>query len=79
MHIKKVISNSRKTVNQLHSNRDINLTARRLLLLSVIRPSTEYGGEIWEGNKVRLFWGELKGFWVVRLKLVMKQLEVIWV
>ena len=32
-------------------NRDINLTARRLLLLSVIRCSIEYGGEIWEGNK----------------------------
>ena len=42
------------TGNQLHnviSNRDINLTAHRLLLLSVIRPSIEYGGEIWEGNK----------------------------
>ena len=58
---------------------DINLTARRLLL-SVIRPSSymEYGGEIWEDNKSQvapLFWGELKEFWVVRLKLVMK---VIW-
>ena len=54
VHIKKVISNGRKKVNQLHSvisNRDINLTACRLLLLSVIRPSIEYGGEIWEGNK----------------------------
>ena len=27
------------------------LTARRLLLLSVIRPSIEYEGEIWEGSK----------------------------
>ena len=27
------------------------VTARRLLLLSVIRPSIEYGGEIWECNK----------------------------
>ena len=26
---------------------DIHLTACRLLLLSVIRPSIEYGGEIW--------------------------------
>ena len=46
-----IINNGRKRVNQLHrviSNRDINLTARRLLLLSVIRPSTGYGGEIWE-------------------------------
>ena len=40
MHIKKVVS-----------NRDINLTVHRLLLLSVIRPSIKYGGEIWEGNK----------------------------
>ena len=67
------------------SNRDINLTARRLLLLSVIRSSIEYGGEIWEGNKGQvgrlesIILGELKGYWVVRLKLVMKQLEVIWV
>ena len=88
MHIKKVINNGRKKVNQLHSvisNRDINLTARRLLLLSVIRPSIEYGGEIWEGNKGQvaalesIILGELKGYWVVRLKLVMKQFEVIWV
>ena len=51
---KKVVSKGRKKVNQLHSvisNRDINLTAHRLLLLSVIRPRIEYGGEIWEGNK----------------------------
>ena len=44
----------RKKVNQLHSvisNRDINLSARRLLLLSVVRPSLEYGSEVWEGNK----------------------------
>ena len=27
------------------------MSARRLLLLSVIRPSIEYGGEVWEGNK----------------------------
>ena len=33
------------------NNRDINLIARRLLLLSVIRHSKEYGREIWEGNK----------------------------
>ena len=44
----------RKKVNQLHSvisNRDINLSACRLLLLSVVRPSLEYGSEVWEGNK----------------------------
>ena len=33
------------------SNRNINLSARRHLLLSVIRPSIEYGSEVWEGNK----------------------------
>ena len=45
-HIKKVLDCGRKKVNQLHSvisNRDINLSARRLLLLSVVRPSLEYG------------------------------------
>ena len=38
-HVKRVISNGRKKVNQLHiiiSNRNINLSARRLLLLSVL-------------------------------------------
>ena len=33
------------------SNGDINLSARRLLLLSAVRPSIGYGGEVWEGNK----------------------------
>ena len=49
-----MISRGRKRVHQLHSvisNHDINLSARRLLLLSVSRPSIEYGGEIWEGTK----------------------------
>ena len=54
--MKRVISNGRKKVNQLHSiisNRNINLTARRLLLLSVLRPtcSIEYGSEVWKCNK----------------------------
>ena len=43
----------RKRVNQLHkviSNRNINLSARRLLLLTVTRPSIECGSEVWEGN-----------------------------
>ena len=52
-HIKKVLYSSRKKVNQLHSvniigNRDINLSA---LLLSVVRPSLEYGSDVWKGNK----------------------------
>ena len=33
------------------SNRGVNLSARRLLLLSVVRPTLEYGSEVWEGNK----------------------------
>ena len=56
MHIKKVVDNGRKKVNQLPSilsNRDINLSARRLLLLSVVRPTLEYGNEVWEGNKAQ--------------------------
>ena len=49
--IKKAINNGRKKVNQLHrviSNRDtcINLTARRLLLLSVIRPTCRWRGDL---------------------------------
>ena len=42
MHIKKLLDNGTKKVNQLHkviSNRNVNLSAHRLLLLSVIRPS----------------------------------------
>ena len=54
IYIKKLLDNGREKVNQLHkviSNRKVNLSARRLLLLSVIRPSIEYGSEVWEGNK----------------------------
>ena len=32
----------------------LDLSARRLLLLSVNRPSIEYGREVWEGNKRQL-------------------------
>ena len=42
LHLKKVIKTGREKVNKLHSiisNRNINLSARKLLLLSVIRPS----------------------------------------
>ena len=48
-HIKNVLDSGRKRVNKLHSvisNRDINWSARRLLLLSVVRPSLEYGSEV---------------------------------
>ena len=54
MHVKKLLDRGRKIVNRLHkviSNRNINLSAHRLLLLSVIRPSIEYDSEVWEGNK----------------------------
>ena len=53
-HIKKVLDSGRKKVNQFHSvisNREINMSARRLLLLSVVRPSLEYGNEVWEVTK----------------------------
>ena len=52
--MKRVISNGRKKVNQLHSiisNRYIYLSARRLLLLSVFRPSIEHGSKVWKCNK----------------------------
>ena len=54
MHLKRVLDNGRKKVNQLHSvinNSYINLSACRLLLLSVIGPGIEYGSKVW---RVRL-------------------------
>ena len=45
-----------KKVNQLHSilsNRDINLSARRLPLLAVVRPTLEYRCEVWEANNTQ--------------------------
>ena len=67
------------------SNRDINLTAYRLWLFSAIRPSIEYGGEIWEGNKGQvaalesIILGGAEKILGCSSKLVIKQLEVIWV
>ena len=55
--IKKLLDNGREKVNQLHkviSNRNVNLSTRRLLLLSVFRPSIEYGSDVWEGNKTQV-------------------------
>ena len=52
--IKKLIQNGKQKVNQLNSiisNRYINLSARRMLLLSVFHVSVEYGSEGWEGNQ----------------------------
>ena len=34
-----------------NTDRNVNLSAHRLLLLSVISPTIEYGSEVWEGNK----------------------------
>ena len=52
VYIQVLLEEAKHVNNYLYiSNRDINLSARRLLLLSVIRPSIEYGGEVWEGNK----------------------------
>ena len=52
-HVKGVYVYGRKKLNQLHgvlSNRDINLCARTFLLLSVVRPSIEYGSAVWENQ-----------------------------
>ena len=54
IYIKKLLDNGRKKVNQLHkviSNRNVNLSAHKLLLLSLIGLSIGYGSEVWEGNK----------------------------
>ena len=73
--MKRVICNGRKKVNQLHSiisNRNINLSAQSLLLLSVLRPSIKYGSEVWECNRSQasasesiLFWGSKKDSWML--------------
>ena len=84
MHLKRVLDNGRKKVNQVHSNRDINLSARRLLLLSVMRPSIEYGSDVWESNKGQtkalesVVLGEPKISLGALLKPVMRQLERTW-
>ena len=52
-HVKRVLQNGRKKISQVHCNRVIDLTARRLLLISVVRPTLEYGSEVWEGNKAQ--------------------------
>ena len=87
-HVKRVISNGRKKVNQLHSiisNRNINLSAQRLLLLSVLRPSIEYGSEVWRCNKSQasalesILLGGAKRLLNAHLRPVMRQLEGTWV
>ena len=52
--MKRGISNGRgrlMSFTVLLGNRNINLSAQRLLLLSVLRPSVEYGSEVWKCNK----------------------------
>ena len=49
-----MIDNGRTRLNQLHavmSNRSINVSAHRMLLGAVVRPSLEYGNEIRECKK----------------------------
>ena len=48
-HIKRVLDRGRKKVHSVISNKD----ARTLLLLSVVRPTLQYGSEVWEGNKTQ--------------------------
>ena len=43
-HVK--LQNGRKKISQVHSNRDIDLTARRLLLISVVRPTLVRCGKV---------------------------------
>ena len=76
LHIKKVLSTctGNKKVKKLHCNRNINLSARELFLLSVIRPSLEYGSEIWESNKTNMNTFKLESI-ILRLRLLIKQLE----
>ena len=59
------------------------MSARRYLLLSVIRPSIEYGSEVWEGNKsqagsLEFIILEPSGSMGVLLRPVMRQLEKTW-
>ena len=56
-----------------------------MLLLAVVRPSLEYGNEVWECNKGQanalesIILGVLRRFWVVLLERATKPLEGTWV
>ena len=41
------------SLHSVISNRDINLSARRSLLVAVVRPILEYDSEVWEANKAQ--------------------------
>ena len=82
MHVKKVIDSGRKRLIQLHgilSNRSINLSARRMLLLCVVRPTLEDGSEIWDCNKGRATALESIILGGAKLERVMRLLEGTWV
>ena len=51
-HVKRVLQNGRKRLVKCIVI-GILLTARRLLLISVVRPTLEYGSEVWEGNRTQ--------------------------
>ncbi len=58
----------------------IYLSARKLLLLSVLRPSIRYDSEVWKCIRINSLGGsELKRFLDAPLGLVMRQLEGTWV
>ena len=50
-HVQKVINNGKKKLHRFLSNRSISTVARRLLLVSVLRPTLEYGSKVWACNK----------------------------
>ena len=87
VNIRKVRDNCKKKVKQLYSvisNRDINLTAQHLLLLSVVRPSLQYGSEIWDCNTSQaralkfIPLGEAKKILGCSSKCVIKLFGVTW-
>ena len=47
-HVKRVLQNGRMKCI------DIDFTARRLLLISVVRPTLQYGSEVWEAQAAAL-------------------------
>ena len=72
-HVKRVLQNAGKRLVKC-----IDLTARRLLLISVVRPTLEYGSEVWEGNKAQAAALESVMIGVSLEGPVMRLLEVTW-
>ena len=65
----------------MHSNRDIDLTSRRLLLISVVRPTVEYGSEVNKAQAATLesvMIGGASALLDVCQGPVMRLLEVTW-